>query len=104
PHRSVPPPPPHSFPTRRSSDLALDRANIANGPVWRAQIAVGGSCPECGQGSISSNAWDGSRLYVAGGNTTINGNTCKGSLRALEDRKSTRLNSSHFGISYAVFC
>src|SRR5262245_50530696 len=24
--------------------------------------------------------------------------------RALEDRKSTRLNSSHLGISYAVFC
>src|ERR1035438_8190469 len=26
------------------------------------------------------------------------------SLRALSDRKSTRLNSSHLGISYAVFC
>src|SRR5205814_8728742 len=25
-------------------------------------------------------------------------------VRALEDRKSTRLNSSHLGISYAVFC
>src|SRR5262245_62527672 len=25
-------------------------------------------------------------------------------LRPLEDRKSTRLNSSHLGISYAVFC
>src|SRR5205814_5510414 len=24
--------------------------------------------------------------------------------RAIEDRKSTRLNSSHLGISYAVFC
>src|SRR5262245_63726052 len=24
--------------------------------------------------------------------------------KALEDRKSTRLNSSHLGISYAVFC
>src|SRR5262245_62961652 len=27
-----------------------------------------------------------------------------GRLRFLEDRKSTRLNSSHLGISYAVFC
>src|SRR5262245_66504043 len=26
------------------------------------------------------------------------------SCRGLEDRKSTRLNSSHLGISYAVFC
>src|SRR5437899_9694278 len=25
-------------------------------------------------------------------------------VEALEDRKSTRLNSSHLGISYAVFC
>src|SRR5262245_63346341 len=25
-------------------------------------------------------------------------------LRVVEDRKSTRLNSSHLGISYAVFC
>src|SRR5262245_65377596 len=25
-------------------------------------------------------------------------------MQALEDRKSTRLNSSHLGISYAVFC
>src|SRR5258705_9341965 len=29
---------------------------------------------------------------------TVNGDTTK------EDRKSTRLNSSHLGISYAVFC
>src|SRR5262245_64267299 len=27
-----------------------------------------------------------------------------GSKMAVEDRKSTRLNSSHLGISYAVFC
>src|SRR5437899_1201211 len=27
-----------------------------------------------------------------------------GSFRACRDRKSTRLNSSHLGISYAVFC
>ncbi len=62
---------------------AFDRTNIGNGPVWRAQIAVGGECPECGQGSISSAAWDGTSLYVAGGNTTINGASCRGSLRAL---------------------
>src|SRR5437899_6097737 len=28
----------------------------------------------------------------------------RGEQRALPDRKSTRLNSSHLGISYAVFC
>src|SRR5207247_5820122 len=34
-------------------------------------------------GSISSSAFDGARLYVAGGITTINGTTCNGGLRAL---------------------
>src|SRR3989440_1701269 len=62
---------------------AFDRTNIGNGPLWRAQIAVGGVCPECGRGSISSAAWDGTTLYVAGGNTTINSASCGGSLRAL---------------------
>src|SRR5262245_64897286 len=28
----------------------------------------------------------------------------KGTRKVAEDRKSTRLNSSHLGISYAVFC
>ena len=63
---------------------AFDRTDIGSGPLWRAQIAVGGACPQCGKGSISSSAWDGTMLYVAGGNTTINGNNCKGSLRALD--------------------
>src|SRR5437588_6585549 len=62
---------------------AFDRTNISNGPVWSAQIAVGGDCPECGGGSISPAAWDGTTLYVAGGNTTMNGASCRGSLRAL---------------------
>src|SRR6266508_2751926 len=30
--------------------------------------------------------------------------TSSGSVRVVEDRKSTRLNSSHVAISYAVFC
>lgn len=63
---------------------AFDRTNINQGPVWTARIAVSGGCPECGQGSISSSAWDGTTLYVAGGNTTINGTSCQGSLQALD--------------------
>ena len=56
---------------------------LGQGPVWQATIAVGGECPQCGQGSISPSAWDGSTLYAAGGNTTIHGKSCQGSLRAL---------------------
>jgi polyvinyl alcohol dehydrogenase (cytochrome) len=62
---------------------AFLRDDIGSGPVWRAAIAQGGSCPDCGDGSISTAAWDGTHLYVAGGRTTINGASCYGSVRAL---------------------
>jgi outer membrane protein assembly factor BamB len=51
--------------------------------VWTAKIGVLGFCPPCGQGSISPSAFDGTKLYVASDNTTINGISCQGSLRAL---------------------
>jgi outer membrane protein assembly factor BamB len=70
---------------------AFDRNAIGNGPVWTAQVAYGGSAPEDGQGSISSSAWDGRRLYVAGGHTTINGNYCAGSVRALNPENGSPL-------------
>ncbi len=62
---------------------ALDRNNLHGGTLWRANIAFGGDCPQCGSGVITPSAWDGSRLYVAGGNTRINGAFCAGSLSAL---------------------
>jgi len=70
---------------------AFDRANIGAGPLWQATIAVGGACPQCGQGGISPSAWDGKTLYVSGGNTTINGTKCQGSLRALNPATGTFL-------------
>jgi polyvinyl alcohol dehydrogenase (cytochrome) len=63
---------------------AFDRNAIGKGPVWTAHIAYGGSAPEDGQGSISASAWDGKWLYVAGGHTTVDGNDCAGSVRALD--------------------
>jgi outer membrane protein assembly factor BamB len=62
---------------------AFDRTNLSAGPVWSVVIAVGGDCPDCGDGSISPAAWDGATLYVAGGNTTIGGVACAGSVRAV---------------------
>lgn len=62
---------------------ALNRSAFNNGPVWKAQIANGGGCPQCGDGSISPAAWDGHTLYVAGGKTTISGSSCKGNVSAL---------------------
>src|SRR5205814_5633681 len=65
----------HSFPTRRSSDLYST--------AWR---------PSC----VRSAAWTAPRCSRRPAH--------RGAVHAAEDRKSTRLNSSHLGISYAVFC
>lgn len=35
---------------------AFDRTNISNGPVWQDAVANTGSCPECGDGSVSPSA------------------------------------------------
>src|SRR5690625_6912036 len=64
----------HSFPTRRSSDLCLDA-----------------DLPESG-----------TLLWILDYAGSAGGNQCHP--RARKDRKSTRLNSSHVAISYAVFC
>src|SRR5207249_12316580 len=63
----------HSFPTRRSSDLAS--VNFVTSSRTRDDAAP---CPPC----TARNAF----------------------AMAKADRKSTRLNSSHVSISYAVFC
>lgn len=60
----------------------FDRGNIGAGPVARLEIAEGGSDPEDGDGSIAPSAFDGTRLYVAGGTTTIGGVSYRGSVRA----------------------
>src|SRR5687768_18170809 len=74
----------HSFPTRRSSDLfALAFAHAQSG------------LRHLGVSSEEALLFErlASRVLYA-----------DGSLRAGPDRKSTRLNSSHGYISYAVFC
>src|SRR5438045_5959670 len=72
----------HSFPTRRSSDL------FGSVPDGRAEILLPSSSTNCSTFDLGSVM--GVVLPVARSVAT--------------DRKSTRLNSSHLGISYAVFC
>src|SRR3712207_8420389 len=43
-------------------------------------------------------------LLMAAGNDSTKATYCSGMRALLEDRKSTRLNSSHANTSYAVFC
>src|SRR5690242_21093515 len=91
--------PPRStlFPTRRSSDLIVMLPGIAayvlhkNGGLQR-EMAAGGKFN-------ADNAYSAVLGYLPHGLIGL-------SLAALTaaDRKSTRLNSSHMSISYAVFC
>src|SRR2546427_593455 len=57
---------------------AFDRANISAGPLWQFQLSFGAT--HGGGNNFSSSAWDGTKLYAAGGGTTINGTTCMGNL------------------------
>src|SRR5205807_4879585 len=76
------PPDLHSFPTRRSSDLSADR-NVRHGSA--AHLIQDHYAFQLG--SFGGRSDEASKL--------------KG---VVVDRKSTRLNSSHLVISYAVFC
>ena len=60
----------------------FDRANLHQGPIWKYQVAYGGDCPTCGDGSISSAAFANGVLFSAAGSTTINGHGSRGSVRA----------------------
>src|SRR5688572_32007915 len=69
----------HSFPTRRSSDLAADPKRADAGAPGQAV-----------------------RRPLAGARVDVERAALEWNLGV--DRKSTRLNSSHSQISYAVFC
>src|SRR5439155_23350383 len=88
----------HSFPTRRSSDLfaageldaTVDRHPGGNpGP-----LRPGGAAPAPDPSRAPGEATRDSRAPLLQ----------DGILQSDGDRKSTRLNSSHVAISYAVFC
>ena len=63
---------------------AFQRSNLAAGPVWQRQVAIGGGCPQCGEGSVSNLTFANGVLYAAGAATTINGYGYQGSVRALD--------------------
>src|SRR5439155_24500564 len=83
----------HSFPTRRSSDLSICNSDILSATyvrigqhtTWDIRLPV-------------TNFWVPS-ITIAGVIFIL-----RNSKNYKRDRKSTRLNSSHVAISYAVFC
>src|SRR5262245_64409589 len=81
----------HSFPTRRSSDLAQYRKTIDMNPNFDGFYVEMSELLEQ-KGMFAE--------YLSASNPSV---AMADATRKL-DRKSTRLNSSHLGISYAVFC
>src|SRR5205085_8707791 len=78
----------HSFPTRRSSDLHDVDDLLAELPI---RLGLSGSVGGCD-----------ARLQRIG--KLLEARVESNYNRIASDRKSTRLNSSHSQISYAVFC
>src|SRR5690606_41959584 len=93
----------HSFPTRRSSDLMI---NIKS--IWETQKPTGDTFIRTKIDDIphlncfaATNHITGQHLYIM----SVSKNVIIPELKNFKlDRKSTRLNSSHVKISYAVFC
>src|SRR5207249_10121020 len=86
----------HSFPTRRSSDLSRmterSRVFLRNGDAtlsYVSRVRAMWSSISCSRGLTRAVTGRGERMRASGPGP---------------DRKSTRLNSSHVSISYAVFC
>src|SRR5205085_8826767 len=87
----------HSFPTRRSSDLSTLRAT-ARTPRAPARARPDSAPPPSRRRSRAPAA------RPAPPPSTAPPRARRASRRRRSDRKSTRLNSSHSQISYAVFC
>lgn len=69
---------------------AFDRAHLSAGPVWTTRLAIGGECPSCGDGSISTAAFDGSTLYVGGGRVAVGDVEVRGTVSALDPATGAR--------------
>src|SRR5690606_41519048 len=84
-----------AFPTRRSSDLCSIQTDLAR-PSIAPYTATKGGLRNLTRAMTAE--WAGDGLQING--------LAPGYVRTemTQDRKSTRLNSSHVKISYAVFC
>lgn len=65
------------------SYYAFNRQYLAGGPVWKTALARPGDCPQCGDGILSTAAYDGRYLYVGTGQP-LTDPTQQGSVTALD--------------------
>src|SRR5205814_2892171 len=94
----------HSFPTRRSSDLASLPLMVDADHGYGNALNVARCVQELESAGVSALSIEDTQLplpFGAAGESYISVEEGAAKMRA--DRKSTRLNSSHLGISYAVF-
>src|SRR5690606_39489908 len=90
----------HSFPTRRSSDLPTLRER--DPPPARVRGGAAAGERERVRGRARGGVGPHLRAAAVGGGELMA--LVSHATREITDRKSTRLNSSHVKISYAVFC
>src|SRR5205814_9542886 len=90
----------HSFPTRRSSDLIVD--GEAGAGDWHAFRSMAEREPSLWR-ELAEYQRDQSELSAVVASAIRIADDVEAPVHE-EDRKSTRLNSSHLGKSYAVFC
>src|SRR5690606_41613741 len=93
---------PHSFPTRRSSDLNCRAANCLLAPFREAWLRFH-SKPGLRTSETANKKSKHRSTTDLRGIKPYRGESPRWSFYG-QDRKSTRLNSSHVKISYAVFC
>src|SRR5205814_9259133 len=91
----------HSFPTRRSSDLnrVIPIQESATGISFQVKVH-----PRAKKNGITGALGEALKLSLTTPPVEGRANEACIEFFARLDRKSTRLNSSHLGISYAVFC
>lgn len=63
---------------------AFDRADISAGPVWTYDVGIPGTTGPGNAEYSSSATYDGTSLYVGGDVGQVNGQTCPGTLSALD--------------------
>jgi outer membrane protein assembly factor BamB/regulation of enolase protein 1 (concanavalin A-like superfamily) len=62
---------------------AFNRANLAAGPVWQQNVAIGNDCAACGYSTVSSATIGQNMIFQAGGNTQLtDGKGYAGSVQA----------------------
>src|SRR5690606_42052092 len=87
----------HSFPTRRSSDLEIS-GDPTTGPSFAEHLV------DTDGDGVKSAQLGPQRIQVPVVGVTLRRVLVDELVQHVLDRKSTRLNSSHVKISYAVFC